>query len=80
MKTTMNTMEAISIGTKVKISDMGYMGYIDEIIIPSPNTVIYKILYYHKATGTWNTVVLPHIAFTIFKEDKNNEKLSIGFM
>lgn len=72
-------MNCISVGTKVKIIDMGINGYIDEIIVTSPTTAVYKIVYYQKNNVTWNTVVLPESAFKVCKDDEAKEKTQIGF-
>lgn len=71
-------MNCISVGTKVKIIDMGCNGYIDEIIVTGPTTSVYKIVYYQKSNTTWNTVVLPESAFKIGK-DEEGPKTQIGF-
>lgn len=72
-------IKVLRVGTKVKITDMGCIGYIDEIIVTGADNVVYKIVYYHKHAGTWNTVVLPAPAFEVHKDDKDAPKTTIGF-
>lgn len=72
-------MNCISVGTKVKITDMGCNGYIDEIIVTGSTNAVYKIVYYQKNNTTWNTVVLPESAFKITKDEESKEKTQIGF-
>lgn len=72
-------MEVLKHGTKIKITDMGCIGYIDEIIVTAPDAALYKIIYYHKPAATWNTVVLPPAAFEVHKDDRDQPKTTIGF-
>lgn len=71
-------MKVISVGTKVKINDMGVIGYVDEVIVTSPVSVLYKILFYQKNASSWNTVILPEVAISIAKGE-TKEPTQIGF-
>ncbi len=73
-------MEVLSIGTKVKIKDMNdAIGYINTIVITAENRVNYELIYYHRNACVWSTVVLPEVAFTVYKSDVDKERTTIGF-
>ena len=73
-------MEVLNIGTKVKIKDMNdAVGYINTIVITAENRVNYELIYYHRNACVWSTVVLPEVAFTVYKSDNDQERTRIGF-
>ena len=73
-------MEVLSMGTKVKIKDMNdAIGYINTIVITAENRVNYELIYYHRNACVWSSVVLPEVAFTVYKSDSDQERTKIGF-